>query len=574
MAPARDPSTGRFMSSGGGGSGGGGFNLGTAVGSIVIDMSGVHSAMSEAKNAIVNGVQGIGNSMQGVGDQIAGIGSSLTMLTAPLAAAGGVGLKAAADFDVLLKQIEIFGGVAPENMETVRKFALDMGAQTKFSSGEAASALLDLLKSGQSLEQGMATLKPVLDLAAAGEMGLSQAAGVVSSALAIFNLKAEDANRVSNALAKAANASRADVADLGAGLSNVGGVATMFNLSVEETSAILGVFSNRGIEASEAGTQLKSMLLALNRDTEDAKAAWSELGVSMYDTQGNMRNFDTVIDELDAALDKLPVEEQNRLMQQLGGSFGIVGLNALRAEGGIDTMLSKMNEAPEAATIAEAFMDTFKGSVESLLGSVETLMIQGLTPLMNDILAPMVQQITEVVNSVTEWMQANPELTATIVKVLAVIVALGPALLIAGKAIAAVGVIVSGFGSVLGFILSPIGLIIAAVVGLYLAFQNNFLGIRDLLQPVIDNIVMGVETLVGVFGNFGNIVANQGLGQGIASVINAFMQMLGLVENDQMSPLAEQMGNSITGAFISIATFINDSVLPALQALAQWFIAN
>lgn len=573
MPQARDAKTGRFISAGGGsGGGGGGFDLGTAYGRIVISTDGIDAAINSAQNIISSGLSKIGDSFRQIGEGFSQIGGALTGLTAPLAVVGGAGLKAAADFDTLMRQIEIFGNVAPDQLDTVRQFALKMGADTKFSSGEAASAMLDLLKSGQSVEQAMATLPTVLNLAAAGELGLAEAAGVVSSGLAIYKLKAEDAGRVSDALAKAANASRADVRDLGQALTNAGPVAAQFGLNVEQTAAILGVFAQNGVMGAEAGTQLRSMLLNLNENTPKTKAAWAELGISLYDAQGNMRDLNTVIKEMDAAMDKLPVEDQNRLMQQLGGSYGIVGLSALRAAGGIDDMMAAMDQAPGAQSIAESFMNSFKGGVESLTGSIETLWIEVLTPFMNEVLTPLIEQGTDVINKITEWAKANPKLTSTIVKILAVLIALGPILLIVGKAIGLVIGLLGGFGTVLGVIFSPLGLIIAGLVALYLAFRDNFGGIRDILQPVIDNVVTGIKTLFGVLGNLGDIIQEQGIGTAIASVVNAFMQMFGLVENDQMAQSAMDIGNGIVSAFLSVVQFITTQVLPTLQALANWFI--
>lgn len=521
----------------------GGFNLGNAYGSVIIDVSGVSSAMQQARQAIEGGFSGIGNSISSLGDQMSKLGGAISTFSAPLLAAGGVGLKAAADFDTLLKQIEVFGNVAPEQMSKVSEFALKMGADTKFSSSDAAEALLGLLKAGQSLDEAMQSLPQVLNLAAAGNLSLASASGIVSSALAIFKLKATDAGRVSDALARAANASQADVGDLGQALANVGPIAAMFGLSVEDTSAILGVFANNGIKGAESGTQLKSMLLNLTRPTEDVKGAFERLGVSLYDAQGNSRNFNTVIKELDAALDKLPVEQQNELMQTLGGSYGIVGISALRASGGIDGMLQSMAAAPSAGKIADDFMKTFKGNVESLTGSVETLMVSGLTPFMNEVLTPIVKQITGVVNSMTEWTQKNPELTKQIVKVLAIVAVLGPTLLVAGKAMKSIGEIITvATGS--------FGLIGLAIAGLVLAFNTNFLGIRDILQPVIDQI--------GIF--FNSILSGMPVGDALGTMFR------NLLPPDVVA--------GITNGFNGIVTFVTETALPALQGFANWFLTE
>ncbi|MBZ0287023.1 MAG: phage tail tape measure protein, partial [Anaerolineae bacterium] len=312
------------------------------------------------------------------------------------------------------------------------------------------------------------------------------------------------------------------------------------------------------------------MLLNMSEDTVKTKAAWAELGTSLYDSQGNMRNLNTVIKELDTALDRLPVEDQNRLMQQLGGSYGIVGLNALRAAGGIDTMLGAMGAAPDAASVAMSFMDTFKGKLESLQGSIETLMIEAFTPYMNDVLAPMIERKIEMVNAITKWVQANPELTKTILRVAGALITLGPTLIIVGKTMAFIGAVGAHMGLIFGLLFSPITLAAAAIGAvIYALDQLGFLSI----DSILDNIGDGFRTLIGVLGRFNDIVGEMGIGRALAAVINAFMQMLGLVEDDQMAQAAICMGDGIVTAFLTVAAVINRYVLPPFRAIWNFFAA-
>lgn len=570
------------------GGSGGGFNLGNAYGAVIIDVSGVGSAMRQAQSMISDGVRGIGGVIGGIGDTITGIGDQMSRLggtistfSVPIAAAGAAGLKAAADFDTLLKQIEIFGGVAPDQLETVRQFALKMGADTKYSSSDAAAAMLELLKAGQSLDDTMKSLPEVLNLAATGNIELAQASGIVSSALAIFKLNAADAGRVSNALAQAANATRADVSDLGLGLTNVGPIAAQFGMSIEDTAAVLGVFANNGIMGAEAGTQLKSMLLNMSRPTDKVTGAFTKLGVSLYDSNGNARNFNTVIKELDSALDKLPIQQQNELMQDLAGSYGIVGLNALRASNGIDSTLQAMANAPSAGKVAATFMETFKGSVESLTGSFETLMISGLTPFMNDVAGPLVKNVTGIVNAITDWTQKNPALTKQIVKVLAGVAVLGPGLLVAGKAFSAIGELVKDVGKMFTFFSSgPLGLLIGGIGLLFLAFQTNFLGIRDILEPFVQNFLGNLDEIWGSIQNFGANLQDFGLGTAIASIIDSVMEALGLAANsDEMDQWAQSIGNGIETALGAAVNFIQTVAIPAIELIGKvlgdiWSVAG
>ena len=562
---------------------GSGFDLGTAYGRIILSLD---------DSAVGNARASIGAGLKDIGDSVRNVGASLTTLTAPVLAFGLTGLKAASDFDTVINQIRVFGELGPQDLERVRQAALKWGADTKFSALDASAGMLDLLKSGQSVEQAMQTMTGVLNLAGAGNLNLAQSAGIVSSALAQFRLGADQSGMVANSLAKAANASRAEVGGLGDALVQVGPVAANFGLSIDETNAVLATFANNGIMGADAGTKLRSMLTNMTETTKPVKDAWNELGLSLYDSQGNLRDFNTVLVELDTALDKLPVQRQNELMVTLAGTYGLTGLQALRASDGIGTMLGLMEAAPDAATVAAEQMNMFAGKVESLKGSIETLQIEALTPLMNEVLAPLVDKVIGVVNSLTGWIQANPELAGQIMQILAVLVTVGPVLVGVGMAISAVGSAISGLGTLTSIALGPMGLLVAALAGLVLAYQNNFLGIRDLVQPVIDQIAYAftyvaqiiqgllngtyeIRDLFTVFSDGSSILGEflerlLGLDQSsgntaAASILETLQSVVGFIQ-DSVIPIVER--------FVGLLGEFWASIQPGLQAFASWVIAD
>ena len=243
--------------------------------------------------------------------------------------------------------------------------------------------------------------------------------------------------------------------------------------SVDETAAALAVLAENGIKGSDAGTALKSMLLQMAQDTPDATAAWAELGTSLYDAQGNVRDIDTVLDELKVSLGALPVEEQNRLMMDLAGSYGILALNALLGDKGISEMQTAMEGAAGAAEVADARMSGWVGASDQLQGSIETLQIQVLTPFLQDVLTPIVKELTNIVNQVVAWAEENPQLANVIILVasgvallLGVMVPLGIAISAAGTAAAALGPLMMGA-------IGPI-LLVGAAVGAVIAKINEF----------------------------------------------------------------------------------------------------
>jgi TP901 family phage tail tape measure protein len=365
---------------------------------ITADVSGLNSGLDTANRK----VNGFGDDAQ------AGLKKSTAgwqLLGTTMLGIGTAGIMVAADFEASMKEISARTGLVGEDLESVRDFALKMGADTSFSAQQASDAFLQLLTSGSSVEESMATLPHVMNLAAASGMELGYTADILTDTLAQFGLEVSDAASVADIFAKAAGASSAEAGDIAMGLGNVGPVANMFGLSVEEAAAALAVLSENGIKGAEAGTSLKSVLLNLARPTDKVKGALKKLGVELYDSNGDFRDFDSIIDDIGLGLDGLPMEEQIQLSTILGGSYGVVGLNALRASGGIDEMLAAMEASAGASEVAEARLGGFHGAVERLGGAMETLGIQVLTPLMESVITP---AINITVDTIDTWSNDIP----------------------------------------------------------------------------------------------------------------------------------------------------------------------
>ncbi len=453
------------------------------------DISGLKQGLTDTETGINNLGGRLQSGLGAIGGSVVRAGAALNELTSPLRDFGAQGLETASNFDSIMAEISARTGVVGADLDQVRQFALQMGADTSFSAQQAGDAFLQLLSSGQTTQEAFATLPAVLDAAAASGEDLGKTADTVTDIMASFGLPVTDAKMVVDALAQAAGASSADMASLGQGFANVGGVAKAFGLNVGDTAAVLAILSENGIKGAEAGTALKSMLLNMSRNTDEVQGEWSALGMSMYDAMGNARPLEDVITDLDKVLDALPAEEQNEIMQTLAGSYGITALTALRGSISIDKMKDSMSKQAAASEVAQARMDTFKGRTDSLMGSIETLMIEAMTPLMNDVLTPFIEQLTVTTNGITDWAQENPELTNTIVAIGGALAFAGPLLVALGTAITLAAPAVGVLGAVLVALTSPIALVVAGLAALaYVASQ-----VID-FTALANNISTGIST--------------------------------------------------------------------------------
>lgn len=556
-------------------SGTSGVNLGTAYGRIILDASGARSGADEAE-------QSLRQKIEGMGTQIRNLGANLTVLTAPIAAFGVAGVKAATSFDDAMRELQARTGLTTGDMDRMRQAALDMGATTAYSATDAANGLLQLTTSGLSADEALKVLPRVMDLAAASGEDLGNTADWVTDIMAAYNLPVDKAGEVTEALNAAAGSSSATVGDLALGFQNVGGAAALMGLSVDDTAAILATFSENGIKGAEAGTALRSMLNHMTSDVPEVTAMWDSLGVSLYDIEGNARPLNDVIQDLNTSMDGMSDQERVNTIQTLAGSYGQLGLNALLTSGGFDTMATSMDGAASAADVAQARMGGWSGALETLKGSVETLQITALTPFLNNVMTPLVNKITDVVNGLTDWATQNPELAGTMVSVLAGLAILGPALLIIGSVISSVTAIVGLLGTAFTALTGPVGLAILAGAGLVLAYTNNFGGLRDFIDG---QVLPKVRELLDTLGTTWETTIVPAIETGVTNV-TTYLQGLWTNVQPSLDSLRNAVETELLPAFQNffegpvqgaIQTFqdllagIWAVVQPGLQSLADWF---
>ena len=121
-----------------------------------------------------------------------------------------------ANFDGAMSSVQAATLESAENMAVLREAAIEAGADTQYSATEAAGAIEELAKAGVSTSDILGgALAGSLDLAAAGGLGVADAAGIASVALTQFNLSGSEVGHVADLLAAGAGKAMGDVTDLG-----------------------------------------------------------------------------------------------------------------------------------------------------------------------------------------------------------------------------------------------------------------------------------------------------------------------------------------------------------------------
>ncbi|WP_410633380.1 phage tail tape measure protein [Amycolatopsis sp. cmx-4-83] len=306
-----------------------------------------------------------------------------------LAVAGGIGLAAVGFKQVIdigieyqnsLNTLQAVSHATGDQMARVGATAKALGSDMSLpatSAADAAAAMTELAKGGLSVDQAMTAAKGTLQLAAAAQIEAAKAAEIQSQALNAFGLSADQAGHVSDVLANAANAASGEITDFAQAMGQVGAVAHQFGLSIDETTTALGLFANAGIKGSDAGTLIKSALLALANPSKPAQKAIEKLGLTTYDATGKFVGLKSIFDQLHDASGRMTDAQYQQATATVFGSDAVrlAGVAAGTTGEQWDAMATAIGHAGGASEVAAAKTKGLGGAIEGFKSQVETVEI-------------------------------------------------------------------------------------------------------------------------------------------------------------------------------------------------------
>ena len=271
--------------------------------------------------------QKAGKQIQAAGNGIANVGKTLTAtITTPIVGLGVAAVKTAADFEASMDNVQAIAGVSSQEMSLLTEKAKEMGAKTKFSASEAADAFSYMAMAGWKTTDMMNGIEGIMYLAGATGEDLAQTSDIVTDALTAFGMTADDTNRFVDVLAKASSNANTNVSLMGETFKYVAPSAGALGYSVEDTAVAIGLMANSGIKASQAGTSLNSLLTRMAKPTKESQKAMSALGISLTDSQGNMKSFASVMSDMRKGFAGLTETQKAQYAAMLAGKTGMAGL--------------------------------------------------------------------------------------------------------------------------------------------------------------------------------------------------------------------------------------------------------
>lgn len=422
----------------------------------------------------------LGNELKQTGDKMKNVGkNATTYVSAPIAAGFGAAVKTTMDFDSAMSQVAATMGKTTKDMESeqvsvdgftgsLRDLAVEMGSKTAFSATEAAEALNYMALAGYDAQTSADMLPKVLNLAAAGNMDLATASDMVTDSQSALGLSLEETGTLIDQMARTSSKSNTSVEQLGSAILTVGGTAKVMKGGTEELNAVLGVLADNGVKGAEGGTALRNILLSLGSPTDKAAKQLQALGVSVYDSEGKMKDLRDLMPELNSALSQLTDEERTQAIASIFNKRDLKSVNALLSTSTDrwDELSGAISDSGGAAEqMADTQLDNLGGSLTILKSALEGLAIN-----VGDVLTPYIKKLAEWITSLVDKFNGlSPTAQKIIVVIAAVAAAIGPLLIIVGAIVSAIGnllIFLPMIGSALSVLLGPVGLVAAAIAAL------------------------------------------------------------------------------------------------------------
>nr|DAR42278.1 MAG TPA: minor tail protein [Caudoviricetes sp.] len=399
-------------------------------------LRGVEKALKDVgrENSWAGKMDKLGDTIKRGGEKFRAMGDAMKPVSTALTAGLALSTKKAIDFESQMNTTKSLLADTIPTADELNSTTQKLGESSKgwakqygISTASINEGMQEIIKKGFDSNQTIAAMPSILDAAKASGDDFNVVMNASTNILRQFGLDAEDTGRVTDSLTYVANKTSAGFSDMGLAMEYIGPVAHSLGMSVEETSAAIGLLSDNGIAGEKAGTALRGALSKLLKPSKSNAKAMRELGFSVEEFQSGSLKLPDIIDRIKESTKGWTEAERSSAIARAFGVEAQTGMNALINQGG-DALrnLTKETENARGYTkkLSNELSKSSKNGVERFKSSLEVLQInigQKLLPL----LTPMIDKA----NRFIEWLDKAPESTKRLVLGVGGFLALGYPLL-------------------------------------------------------------------------------------------------------------------------------------------------
>lgn len=287
-------------------------------------------------------------------------------------------IDAGMNFDTAMSQVAATMGTTVDKIGNVKAKAEEMGRTTKYTATEAAEGMNILAQAGLSADEQISGIGTVLNLASAGAMSLEESASYTAGAVKGFGDSMSNASYYADLMAKGATLANTDVRGLGEAFSGSAATAKNYGQAADSVTLSLLRLADQNVTGSEASTALNRAMADLYTPTDDASKALDQLGVSAYKSNGEAKDFNDLVDELNGSLQGMTAEQKNNALATIFTTQGLQAFNKMTASS--DATVQKFwkgiqDSSGSAAQQAATQLDNLQGDITLLSSATEGLQL-------------------------------------------------------------------------------------------------------------------------------------------------------------------------------------------------------
>lgn len=313
------------------------------------------------------------------------------------------------NFDTAMSQVAATMGTTVDKIENVKAKAEEMGRTTKYTATEAAEGMNILAQAGLSADEQISGIGTVLNFASAGAMSLEESASYTAGAVKGFGDSMGNASYYADLMAKGATLANTNVRGLGEAFSGSAATAKNYGQAADSVTLSLLRLAEQNVTGSEASTALNRAMADLYTPTDDASKALDQLKVSAYKTNGEAKDFNDLVDELNGSLQGMTAEQKNNALATIFTTQGLQAFNKMTASS--DATVQKFwkgiqDSSGSAAQQAATQLDNLKGDITLLSSATEGLEL-GFYNTFSGAIRGAIKGVTSEVSGLAEAMESG-----------------------------------------------------------------------------------------------------------------------------------------------------------------------
>lgn len=440
------------------------FIIGEVVAPIVGDPTPFEQAIGKSLTMGGKFVSEIGGTFQSIGNGMKNVGEDLTKyITLPLAGAATAIYKFGSDFETELSKVVGLVGVSQSQVDEWADDILELGPKLGKSPKELAEALFFVTSAGIKGAEALEVLEMAGKASAAGLGETKTIADLVTSAMNAYGVENLSAAQATDIVTAAVREGKAEASELASSMGQVLPLASQMGVSFDQVAAAQAAMTRTGTNASEAATQLKSIMAGLIKPSKQAEEQLKAMGTSSQEMRKKIKDEGLInsLFDLKEMTNKYGEEAMARVFPNIRALMGVLDLMGSSAEDNAVIFDKVANSTGALDDAFSAASDTMDFKWNQAMSQIQATAISFFDILKANLI-PVLDVVIDVLGFIGDKFAAlDPQIQQVSLVFAAMAAAVGPILVVLGGGIAAFGAVIGGIGAIvtgIGGVITTIGI--------------------------------------------------------------------------------------------------------------------